>query len=158
MSEIKRTGRDTGLPDFDIGQFLPYRMTLAAQILSETLSRAYRDRFGLSIPEWRVLAHLATVDGASVRDIESRVAMEKSKVSRAASRLEARGLLSKQGNPEDRRLVHLTLTAEGIALMRDLLPLAEAFQRRIEDHLGAEFQAFDAQVQAIIDGFGAKGP
>src|SRR6056297_1094233 len=87
------------LPDFDLGRFTPYRLAVAAEKTSEELARQYHARFGISIPEWRVLVHLAQpIDGAetvSVRDIEARVAMEKSKVSRAAKRLEASGHIEK---------------------------------------------------------------
>ncbi len=141
------------LPEFDLTRFTPYRVAVAAQRLSETLAREYRARFGISIPDWRVLVHLAHSGGASVRDIEAAVVMEKSKVSRTASRLEGRGLVAKKPHSGDRRLVHLSLTAEGEALMADLLPLATDFQDRIADDLGPGFHAFDAVLQKIIDDY-----
>ena len=75
------------LPEFDLAGFLPYRLAVAARRTSEELARQYRSRFGISIPEWRVLVHLAQAGDVSVRDIEARVAMEKYMVSRAAKRL-----------------------------------------------------------------------
>ena len=141
-----------GLPEFDLAGFTAYRVAVAAQRLSETLARQYRQRFGITIPEWRVLVHLAHGDGASVRDIESAVMMEKSKVSRTAARLEVRGLVAKTVNPGDRRLVHLHLTPAGVALMAELLPLAMRFQQDLEAALGTDFAAFEAVVQKIIDG------
>lgn len=133
----------TDVPPFDLDRFIPYRLAVAAQKTSEALARQYRDRFGISIPEWRVLAHLAAAGDVSVRDIERRVAMEKSKVSRAASRLEEAGYVIKREAESDRRLVSLTLTGKGKALMRELLPLAEAYQREIEDRLGAALDGFE---------------
>ncbi|MGP6088768.1 MarR family winged helix-turn-helix transcriptional regulator [Antarctobacter jejuensis] len=145
----------TALPDFDLSRFTPYRLAVAAEKTSEELARQYRERFGVSIPEWRVLVHLAQpIDGAttvSVRDIEARVAMEKSKVSRAASRLEAAGYIAKTVDSGDRRLVRLALTDKGRALMTDLLPLAMAYQQQIEDRIGAAFEAFEAGLQELLD-------
>lgn len=145
------------LSDFSLEAFTPYRAAVVAQMLSEGLSHQYRERFGISIPDWRVLVHLSHSGGASVRDIEQRVVMEKSKVSRAAARLEARKLITKRPNPKDKRLVHLALTPQGEGLMRDLLPLAEAFQKRIESCLGADLEVFERGLDKIRAGFGDAG-
>ncbi|MEM9427442.1 MAG: MarR family winged helix-turn-helix transcriptional regulator [Pseudomonadota bacterium] len=140
----------TDLPDFDLDRFTPYRLAVVAQKTSEGLARLYRDRFGISIPEWRVLAHLAHSGDVSVRDIEARVVMEKSKVSRAAARLEAAGYLQKTADKSDRRLVSMSLTAKGNTLMSELLPLAMEYQRRLEDRLGAAFDDFEAGVDRLL--------
>ncbi|MCH2168500.1 MAG: MarR family winged helix-turn-helix transcriptional regulator [Oceanicola sp.] len=135
---------------FDLAGFTAYRLAVAAQSLSEELARQYRDRFGISIPDWRVLVHVSTGGDISVRDIEARVAMEKSKASRAASRLVARGLLQKHVNDTDRRLVRLSLTPEGKALMDALLPVAETYQREIDARLGPLKEAFEAALDAVV--------
>jgi DNA-binding MarR family transcriptional regulator len=86
-----------------------------------------------------------------VRDLERRAGLEKSKASRAAARLEAAGYVAKAQNAGDRRLVSLSLTAEGRALMAELLPLALAYQKRLEallaDHLGALEAALDLMME-----------
>jgi len=138
------------LPDFDLMGYTPYRLAVAAQTLSEELAKQYKERFGISIPEWRVIVHVAHSGGASVRDIEARVGMEKSKVSRAASRLEERGFVTKRINPQDRRLIHLCLTPKGHTLMTELLPIAHAFQQEVEKRLGATFVGFEAGLDKII--------
>lgn len=140
------------LPQFDLERFLPYRVTVAAQRLSEGLARQYRDRFGISIPEWRVLAHLAHSGNVSVRDIEARVAMERSKVSRAASRLEASGYVEKRINDADRRLLQLTLTARGRRLMAELLPIALAYQEELVNELGRHRAGFVAGLEKLGGG------
>jgi len=140
----------TDLPDFDLSRFTPYRLAVAAERTSEELARQYRDRFGISIPEWRVLVHLAHSGDVSVRDIEARVAMEKSKVSRAASRLEKSGLIRKDVNSGDRRLVSLALTEKGRALMVELLPLAQAYQDQLEARLAAAFAGFEGGLDRLL--------
>lgn len=140
----------TDLADFDLNRFTPYRLAVVAQKTSEGLARLYRARFGLSIPEWRVLAHLAHAGDVSVRDIEAKVLMEKSKVSRAASRLEAAGYVKKLTSATDRRLVSMSLTPKGKELMGQLLPLAEAYQKELENRLGDALDGFEAGVDRLL--------
>ena len=138
------------LPDFDLARFTPYRLAVAAQQTSEELARQYRSRFGISIPEWRVLVHLTQAEDVSIRDIEARVAMEKSKVSRAATRLEAQGMIAKRIHESDRRLIRLALTDKGRALMAELLPLALDYQAQIEERLGQTFKALEEGLAALL--------
>ena len=105
---------------FDLDGFLPYRLSVAASRISRRFAALYGAEAGLSIPEWRVLAHLDRSGAVSVRDINARVHLDKSIVSRAASRLEEAGLLRKSGHDTDRRLVTLELTAEGQAVRKEL--------------------------------------
>ncbi|PYG31084.1 DNA-binding MarR family transcriptional regulator [Pelagimonas varians] len=123
------------LPDFDLDRYLPYRFAVIATRLSNELSTQYREKYGISIAEWRVLVNLAYSDSTSVRDIEKRVSMEKSKVSRAVSRLQESGYLTKEIDSNDRRLLQLELTPKGAKLVGDLVPLAQAYQRQLEAQL-----------------------
>jgi DNA-binding MarR family transcriptional regulator len=124
---------------FDLDTFLPYRLAVVASRVSAAFAEVYGPRHGLSTAEWRVMAHLANASGpVSVREVFARVAMDKSKVSRAASRLELAGLIAKEEDPRDRRLVALSLTERGRAVMADLVPLARAFEARLLARLGPE--------------------
>ena len=131
------------LPDFDLAAFLPYRLSVAAQKVSDGLARVYREEFGLSVAEWRVLAHLVHAGEVSVREIERRANLEKSKASRAASRLEAAGFVTKRINTTDRRLIVLSLTDGGRDLMARLLPRAQSYQDDLARRIGPELDAFD---------------
>lgn len=142
--------RKNDLPAFDLERFTPYRLSVAAKRLSEGLARHYRQEFGLSIPEWRVLAHLVHSGNVSVRDIEASVAMEKYEVSRAAARLEQAGYIEKKVNEEDRRLVCLALTSRGEELMAKLLPLAMNYQKDIETRLASAFEGFEAGLDRLL--------
>lgn len=143
--------------DFDLAAFTPYRVALAAQLLSELLAGQFRQKYDISSPDWKVLVHLIHSGGASVRDIENSVVMEKSKVSRTATRLEARGLIAKKLDPNDKRLVQLSLTSDGMAMMADLLPIATGFQSKVQAGLGAGFADFDAGLSKIIAEYGGAG-
>ncbi|WP_127106560.1 MarR family winged helix-turn-helix transcriptional regulator [Pararhodobacter zhoushanensis] len=141
----------TDTPDFDLNDFLPYRLNAAASRISRAFADRYREEFGISIPEWRVLAHLHQSGDVSVRDIEARVDMEKSKVSRAASRLEASGYITKAVNTVDRRLLVLRLTPEGKALVARVLPVAMAFQAEMRTRLGPLVEGLEAGLNALLD-------
>ena len=138
------------LPEFDLMAFLPYRLSVAADRLSKGLASRYRAEFGISVPEWRVLVHLAHSGDVSVRDIETRVNMEKSKVSRAASRLEAAGYIRKEVDIGDRRLLRLALTVKGRALMSKLLALALDYQRQLETLLKDEMENLNIALDRIL--------
>ncbi len=140
---------DEDLPEFDLQRFLPYRLTVAAERLSAGLARRYREEFGISVADWRVLVHLADAGEVSIRDLERRVHLEKSKASRAAARLAQIGYITKVPNPEDRRLVRLALSDRGRALMAELLPLAADFQARLEELIGERLAALEAALDVI---------
>ncbi len=120
---------------FDLAQFLPYRLSVLATRVSADFAAVYAERFNLSVPEWRVLAHLIQGGDVSVREIHVRVNMDKSKVSRAAQRLELRGLISKAEHPRDKRPVSLSLTDAGQALMAEIEPLALGFEAELLSRL-----------------------
>ncbi|MGB1213505.1 MAG: MarR family winged helix-turn-helix transcriptional regulator [Pikeienuella sp.] len=116
------------MTSFNLDDFLPYQLAAAAERVSADFAVTYRAQFGLSIPEWRILAHLSQNDALSVRDLHQRAGLEKSKASRAAARLEASGLVEKKAGSVDKRLIELTLTAEGTAALTKLIPIARAFE------------------------------
>jgi DNA-binding MarR family transcriptional regulator len=120
-----------------LDHFLPYLVNKLASRLSDELASVYQHRFGITIPEWRVIAHLAENRNVSIREIFVRVAMDKSKVSRAAARLESAGFVEKKINPADRRLIELRLTPKGRQLFKKIEPLALAYEREALSALSA---------------------
>ncbi|EKD61457.1 MAG: Transcriptional regulator, TrmB [uncultured bacterium] len=137
---------------FDLSAFLPYQLAVASSRISKGFADRYRAEFGLTIPEWRVLAHLAQSDQVSVREIHARVDMDKSKVSRAAARLEAQGLIEKRENAEDRRLLDMRLTEKGRDLIARIVPIADAYQAQVIAQMGAEAPAFRAALLRLLEG------
>ena len=137
---------------FDLSAFLPYQLAVAASRVSKGFADRYRAEFGLTIPEWRVLAHLAQSEQVSVREIHAQVDMDKSKVSRAAARLETQGLIEKRENPEDRRLLDMRLTAKGRELIARIVPIADAYQAQVLAQMGPEAPAFRAGLLRLLEG------
>lgn len=130
------------MPDFSLDDFLPYQLALLSARVSRGLAKIYTEQFGITIPEWRVLFHVFNGGPLSVREVFQRVDMDKSKVSRAASRLEKSGLISKKINPQDRRLVELTLTPAGKKLMLEIFPLAQDYEKQLLERLGEDAPKF----------------
>jgi DNA-binding MarR family transcriptional regulator len=135
----------------DLDRFLPYLVNVLASRLSRELAGVYEARFGISIPEWRVIAHLSQNRNVSVREIHERVDMDKAKVSRAAARLETVGIIEKKVNGEDRRLVELRLTKKGRKMFGEIEPLALAYEREVLSTLSQnERTTFRAVVDKLL--------
>lgn len=138
------------LPNFDLEHYVPYQFSVIAAQLSANLSALYKERFGISVPEWRILVNLAYSDSKTVRDIQRRVHLDKAKVSRAVVELETRGLLTKEIDGNDRRLLHLELTDKGRALVCELVPLAKDFQNLIADKLNGEIADMQTKLSQLM--------
>ena len=130
-------------------EFLPYRLNRLADAVSRDFSRLYRDRFGLTRPEWRLLATLGQYGTMTATAIGQHSAMHKTKVSRAVTALEERRWLRRAPDATDRRVEHLTLTKAGEDAYRELVPLAREFEKRILE------QMRPAEKSAIISGLAA---
>ncbi len=104
--------------------FMPFRLNRLADAVSTNLSEIYRDRFGLQIPEWRVLVTVGKSLARTAQQIASSTRMHKTRVSRAVAALEARNLIARQTNDEDSREMSLELTKAGQRMYATLVPLA----------------------------------
>lgn len=121
--------------------FLPYRLNRLADAVSLEFSAIYRERFGLTRPEWRLLAALGQYGTMTATEVGRHSSMHKTKVSRAVSALEKRRWLARRTDDADRRVEHLTLTKAGEQVYRDLVPLAKAFERWLWEGIGAARRA-----------------
>ena len=108
--------------ELKLDNFLPALIRNLAEEISVNLSRRYTGDFRLSITEWRVLLHLAEHSQLTASRIVEVTAMEKSKVSRALSRLEERGFVSREVAEEDHRSKLIRLTENGARLYRAIVP------------------------------------
>lgn len=122
----------------ELERFLPYRLSVVTNLVSRAFAQRYETAFGLTIPEWRVVAVLGRYAPASSQEISRRTAMDKAKVSRAVARLVASGLVSRTENPDDHRQNVLTLTARGQSTYREIVPLARAIERDLMEALTVE--------------------
>jgi len=111
-----------------LDDYLPYRLSVASSAVSGLIARAYEDRFGLTIPQWRLISVLAE-DGALTQGaLVTRTGMDKVTVSRAAQGLSRRRLTARSDHHADGRSHMLALTPEGRRLHAEIAPLALAYE------------------------------
>ena len=145
---VKRKTRAAAL---DLDRFLPYRLDILADSVSRALSTIYKRRYGLGVPEWRVLAHLGQYAPITAKAIGAHSRMHKTKVSRAVAELERLGLVTRAGSDTDAREALLSLTAKGCAAYDDLAPKAAAFERELLASLNAaDRTALDRAIDRLL--------
>ncbi len=114
-----------------LANFLPFRLNRLADAVSTNLSEIYWHRFGLDIPQWRVLVTLAQRDECTAQHIVHSTRMHKSRVSRAVAALEERQLIDRAAKSNDARELPLRLTRAGRRLCDALAPLALERERTL---------------------------
>jgi DNA-binding MarR family transcriptional regulator len=129
---------------FALETFVPYRLSVLSNTVSDAIAALYRDRFGLTIPEWRCLAVLFRFAPLSAGEVASRTAMDKVQVSRAVASLVAKGLALQAVDRNDRRRSKLALSAAGRRMHDAIVPLARGAEARLLDGL-------DGPERAILD-------
>lgn len=151
---LRSTERSKDMPenaDFDLGSFLPYMLNQAAEATSKSFHAIYRDRYGMTRTQWRVMANLGKFGAMTARDICALSHIEKTKVSRAVAALEAEGHLLRKPSPEDRRAEILSLTEAGRAVYHDLGLQARVYDRALREGLGPDLtRQLDAALARLI--------
>ena len=116
-------------------RFLPYRLSILSNTLSQAIAREYQAEFGLSMTEWRVMAVLARFQPLSAREVAGHTAMDKVAVSRALSRLVEAGRVDRERHGDDRRRSVLRLSEEGWRVHDAVAPRARQHERRMLERL-----------------------
>jgi DNA-binding MarR family transcriptional regulator len=119
-------------------QFLPYRLSIVSNTISQAIAADYESRFGLTMTEWRVMAVLARFPEVSAREVAERTAMDKVAVSRALARLVKSGRVSRETHDEDKRKSVLRLSEEGWIIHDEVAPQARAHEADFFSVLDAE--------------------
>jgi DNA-binding MarR family transcriptional regulator len=132
--------------------FLPYRLSVLSNTVSSAIAAAYFANFGLSIPEWRVVAVLAANPGLSAAEVTARTAMDKVAVSRAVATLLAAGRLRRTTAPADRRRTHLALTPAGTRVYAQVVPMALSYERQLVAPLSKDERATLDRILRVLLG------
>ena len=130
----------------ELEQFLPYRLSVLSNTVSQAIAREYESRFALSITEWRVLAVLGRYDGIAAREVAQRTAMDKVAVSRAVAQLMKDGRVRRGTAEHDKRQSVLTLTEKGWKIYDEVAPLALEHERRLLAYLDADEQRWLSRI------------
>ena len=142
-----------------LADFLPYLLSVTSNAVSNRIADEYRSRFGLKIPEWRVMAILGDAGPRTQRELVGATRMDKVAVNRACKELEERGLAARSPNASDGRSHHLGLTPEGRAMHDQIMPLALEMEQRLFSEFSrveqAQFKSLLARLHsqvATLDG------
>ncbi|WP_282610256.1 MarR family winged helix-turn-helix transcriptional regulator [Pelagibius sp. Alg239-R121] len=143
-----KQGSDAAVLELD--NFLPYRLSVLNNLVSRALASQYQARFGLSIPEWRVMANLGRAAPLSANEVAERTSMDKVKVSRAISRMQTAGLVKRETDARDNRVSSLKLSAKGKRIYDKIAPMALAWEREFLSVLSEkEITAFDKILEKL---------
>lgn len=144
-----RTAKPEAAP-LKLETFLPYRLNVVASLVSQALSRIYSERYGIGIPEWRVLVTLGQYGIMTGKAVGAHSHMHKTKVSRAVALLEKRKLVARRANRADMREAFLSLTPAGRAIYEELAPIALDFAKHLTEAIApADRAAFNRAIENL---------
>lgn len=132
--------------------FLPYRLSILSNRVSRAIAARYADTFGLTIPEWRVIAVLGRRPGLTAKEVAEATEMDKVAVSRAVAKLVGSKRVAARADRDDARRQILSLTAQGESVHARIAPIALASEQRLLAALDArERVQLDALVDRLLD-------
>ena len=142
-----------------LADFMPYRLSVTTNIVSDLIAGRYRSQFGLKVPEWRVMAVLGDAGALTQRALVGGTRMDKVAVNRACKVLEERGLAARSPNAHDGRSHHLELTPTGRAMFDRIMPMALDMEARLfaclsareAELLKATLGKLDLQATAMLE-------
>ena len=135
---------------FNLDDFLPYKLVRTAELVSENLEKSYKGEFGLSRPEWRVLANLGTHGMLISRQLVEMTNLDKVKVSRTLTAMEQKGLIERHKAEKDQRSAAIVLSEDGLALYERVVPRALEWEADILDSLsGTHYRDLIKALEAL---------
>jgi DNA-binding MarR family transcriptional regulator len=139
-------------PLLKLEEFLPHRLNVLSSLVSHALTRVYGQRYGIGIPEWRVLVTLGEYGTMTGKQIGAHTHMHKTKVSRAVAQLEQRKFVQRRANRADLREAFLSLTPSGRGVYDEAAPIALEFTNRLSEVVApADRAAFDRAMRQLTE-------
>jgi DNA-binding MarR family transcriptional regulator len=149
IEEAEGSGVPAERPLLQLEGFLPHRLNVLSSLVSQALTQVYA-RYGIGIPEWRVLVTLGQFGVMTGKAVGARTHMHKTKVSRAVAQLEARKFVARKANRADLREAFLSLTPTGRSVYEELAPRAREFTEKLSEVVSASDRAaFDRAVALL---------
>ena len=111
-------------PIGSLEDFIPYKLAVVANRVSQSVGRLFESQFNLQIPEWRILMALYAYGDLVFNEVVAKTSMDKARVSRAQRRLVDLNMITASDVPTDGRKVILGLTATGVKRCAEILPHA----------------------------------
>lgn len=138
-------------PVLELERFLPYRLSVLSNNVSQAIARQYAERFELSVNEWRAMAILGRYPGISANEVAERTAMDKVAVSRALARLIEAGRVRRGTHGDDRRRSVLELSPRGRQVYEQVAPMALRHEQRLLAHLDAQEREWLDRILTKLD-------
>jgi DNA-binding MarR family transcriptional regulator len=139
--------------NFELGKYLPFRLTVLSNRLTRRVARFYGERFKLSAPEWRTMAVLGQQGAMSANAVIAQTTMDKVRVSRAVAKLLKTGFITREADPLDRRRAILDLTPTGLEIYRQIVPLVQDIEADIVAALSGPERAMLDNALAKIEAY-----
>ena len=124
--------------DIKLDEYIPFRLSILSRAISQSLAKQYSKYFNITIPEWRVLAVLASQQPLTANEMGDRTNLDKVQMSRAINRMLTTGLLEKEKDPHDKRRTLLRVSAGGWDIYSRIVPIALAHQAELLSVLDQE--------------------
>ncbi len=132
--------------------YMPYRLARLSSTVSSAVAREYAKQFGLSIPEWRVIAILGRSPGLSAVEVAEQTFLDKVAVSRAVTKLIKAGRIDRQFADADRRRSILNLSEEGRVVHDRVAKVALEFERQLLDGMSDEdIKRFNSVMDMLLE-------
>lgn len=133
-------------------EYLPYRLSILSNRISGIIAQDYKDKFGLSITEWRIMAVLGEYPGASADEVSNKTQIEKSIISRAVQKLLTRHLIQREVDTTDRRRQNLSLTNIGNEVYQQIVPVSYAYEESLVSCLSkSEAKQLNSIINKLYD-------
>lgn len=131
-----------------LDDFIPYKLSVVANRVSQSIGRLFETQFNLQMPEWRILMALYAYGTLSFFEVVERTSMDKARVSRAQRRLVDLKMITLQNDPNDGRRIFLSITRDGAKMCKSILPEAARTQTWFLEGLS---DAEQTQLDIILD-------
>lgn len=135
-----------------LDQYMPYRLARLSSTVSTAVAREYAKQFGLSIPEWRVIAILGRSPGLSAVEVAEQTFLDKVAVSRAVTKLIKAGRIDRQFADADRRRSILNLSEQGREVHDGVATLALKFEHELLEGLDdGDIENFNRVMDRLLE-------
>jgi DNA-binding MarR family transcriptional regulator len=136
----------------NLERYLPYRLSILSNKVSGIIAETYKNKFALSVIEWRIMAVLGEYPEISADEVSAKTQIEKSILSRAIGRLLQRNLIQRETDENDRRRSILALTKTGLSVYDDIVPISyEYAQLLLECFDEQEREAFSQLIDRLYE-------
>ena len=141
MFEAARSGRPESISERHRQEHAPHidtliglvsvRIVRLAELILRIGTHTFKQRFGVKPTDLRILVMLGAYQPISVNEVSRRTHIDKAWISRSLRGLLGRRLIKRTSHPSDSRASLLSLTKKGEALLREIAPVAEEYQRQL---------------------------